>query len=207
MTRVIRVIVAVLTMVVPLLGLVSCDIDKLTTRPDTAAVPPQDDQRLPLVKGQGPPLEEPPDSIKVKGERIWRESRQASPMLVSGGASSYTILSQARSWLGVPYRYGGNSRSGIDCSHLVYQVYRGAGISSYPYLTTSQMRSSLGFACVNWNNEGGDVVLFRNLAHTGIYMGGGWMIDANSYYGKVTYDNLNSSYWQSMGPYPVRWMW
>lgn len=162
-----------------------------------------DEGVLPLIDGQGPPVQEPPDSIKAKGETILR---RAQPTLMIGGASSGTILAQSRSWLGVPYIWGGNSRSGVDCSHLVYQVYRGSGLSSYPYLTTAAMRNYSRFICVNWNDDGGDIVMFGKLAHTGIYIGGGWMIDANSYMGKVTYDNLRDSYWQAQQPFPVRYM-
>lgn len=48
------------------------------------------------------------------------------------------ILSVARSYLGVPYRLGGASRSGIDCSGLVLVAYRdGAGIN-LPHRATLQ---------------------------------------------------------------------
>ena len=195
-----------------IIGLSGCNFGRLMTNPDVqlaaphnATLPPSvDDARLPLVNGQGPPLEDPPDSIKAKGEKILRGLTQNQPLLTISGVSSSTILGTTRSWLGVPYAWGGNSRSGIDCSHLVYQVYRGSGIGSYPYMTTSQMKTAYYFMCVNWNN-GGDIVLFRSLSHTGIYVGGGWMIDADSYYNKVMYDNLNTAYWQQWGPYPVRW--
>lgn len=39
------------------------------------------------------------------------------------------IVAQARSWLGVMYLWGGTSRSGIDCSGLVYRCLNGAGIA------------------------------------------------------------------------------
>jgi cell wall-associated NlpC family hydrolase len=36
------------------------------------------------------------------------------------------MLEIADEWKGIPYFYGGNSKSGIDCSHFVYQVLNGA---------------------------------------------------------------------------------
>jgi cell wall-associated NlpC family hydrolase len=33
------------------------------------------------------------------------------------------IVAEAKSWQGTPYRYSGDSRSGIDCSHFVFSVY------------------------------------------------------------------------------------
>lgn len=34
------------------------------------------------------------------------------------------LYSEASRWLGVPYRYGGKSRTGVDCSGFVGQVYQ-----------------------------------------------------------------------------------
>lgn len=172
-----------------------------STAPLAMSPTPFNDQ-LPLVNGQGPPQETPPDSIVSRAKEFLR---RAGPLKLIGGVSSTTIVNNATTWIGVPYYWGGNSRSGIDCSHLVYQVYRQSGLSSYPYLTTDQMKRYSRFICVNWDDWGGDIVLFTGLSHTGIYMGGGWMIDANSRYG-VTWDNLNSSYWQFFHPYPVRYV-
>lgn len=35
------------------------------------------------------------------------------------GISEYAVVLEAYSWLGVPYQYGGESKSGVDCSGLV----------------------------------------------------------------------------------------
>jgi cell wall-associated NlpC family hydrolase len=53
-------------------------------------------------------------------------------------ATASRVLSVARSYLGVPYRLGGASRNGIDCSGLVMVAYRdGAGIR-LPHKATLQ---------------------------------------------------------------------
>jgi cell wall-associated NlpC family hydrolase len=119
------------------------------------------------------------------------------------GVSSTTILNQTYSWLGVPYVYGGNGRGGIDCSHLVYQVYRNVGIP-YPYMTTPAMRSSARFISVK--PVPGVIILFWGINHCGIYIGNGWMIDANYYYGKVRYDYIYDSYWAPLRPNAVRFI-
>lgn len=116
--------------------------------------------------------------------------------------ASASIASVAYQWIGVPYRYGGNSRNGVDCSHLVYQVYQGAGEYWYPYMTVAQLQCCPYFTFVSANKaKSGDLVLFFGLDHVGIYIGNGYMIDANSFYGEVMIDNLNSSYWKQLFPY------
>lgn len=35
-----------------------------------------------------------------------------------------SLYREAANWLGVPYKYGGNTKSGVDCSGLVCQIYR-----------------------------------------------------------------------------------
>lgn len=119
------------------------------------------------------------------------------------GVSSTRIINQTFLWLGVPYVYGGNSRSGIDCSHLVYQVYQNVGIP-YPYMTTATMRLSSRFISVN--PVPGDIILFWGINHCGIYIGDGWMIDANSYYGRVRFDYIYDSYWAPLRPNGVRFI-
>lgn len=185
-------------------GLVGCQAGNRIDNP--AATPTSgDDGRLPTINGLTPPRHEPPDSIKVRAEQMLRGRGYArTENTYIAGVYVGNIINQAYSWIGVRYAYGGNSRSGVDCSHLVYQVYRGAGIGSYPFLTTAQMQSYGRFICVN--PDYGDIILFRSLGHTGIYVGGGWMIDANSYYGRVMYDYISDPYWRQFAPYAVRYM-
>ncbi len=33
------------------------------------------------------------------------------------------IVTEAKTWQGTPYRYGGENRHGIDCSHFVFSIY------------------------------------------------------------------------------------
>ncbi|HEX9058875.1 MAG TPA: NlpC/P60 family protein, partial [Clostridia bacterium] len=49
----------------------------------------------------------------------------AAAAIPSGDA----IVKDAEKWIGTPYKYGGNSRKGIDCSHFVNTVYKEVGLS------------------------------------------------------------------------------
>jgi cell wall-associated NlpC family hydrolase len=81
----------------------------------------------------------------------------------------------ARDYLGVPYRWGGSSPSGFDCSGLVYFVYGRLGVG-LPRVTYSQWNA--GRHVLRSQLEPGDLVFFYGHSHVGIYIGGGQFIHA-----------------------------
>jgi hypothetical protein len=77
------------------------------------------------------------------------------------------IIQAAETYLGVPYEWGGSSREGIDCSHLVSVSIKEAGIP-YSYSTTGTMSQNTSLRSIAQSEAGiGDVILF--VGHTGIY--------------------------------------
>jgi len=81
----------------------------------------------------------------------------------------------AASELGVPYRYGGSSPSGFDCSGLVAYVYAKLGIS-LPHNAAAQY--SYGRSVGRGHLKPGDLVFFHGLGHVGLYIGHGRIIHA-----------------------------
>ena len=84
-----------------------------------------------------------------------------------------SIVSYARSMIGVPYRYGGNSPyRGFDCSGLVYHVFRRHGIW---VPRTARAQAAVGRPVPRRLLKPGDLVFFwsrRWKWHVGIYIGG-----------------------------------
>lgn len=81
----------------------------------------------------------------------------------------------ARQQLGVPYRWGGSSPSGFDCSGLVSWVYGRLGVglphnAAALYGVGRRVRLS--------SMRPGDLVFFSGLGHVGIYIGGGQFVHA-----------------------------
>lgn len=117
----------------------------------------------------------------------------ASAAPVSGSR----ILAEAQKYLGCPYRAGGSSPSGFDCSGFVYYVLKQVGLS--PFRTpTEQYRQ--GISVTKGNLQTGDLVFFSSnsgssITHVGIYSGNGQFIHApNSRY-VISYSSLTSGYW------------
>lgn len=103
----------------------------------------------------------------------------------------------AKNMVGKPYRYGGHSPSGFDCSGLVYYSYTRVGIS-VPRTTRSQLRA--GIPVASKSLRVGDLVFFdqegRKFSHVGIYIGNGRFVHAPSSGKHVRIDSLNQRYWR-----------
>ena len=100
-------------------------------------------------------------------------------------------------WKKTPYRYGGESLHGVDCSSLVQHIYRDYFGVNLPRTTKEQAKS--GYWIARRDVREGDLVLFKtgyNSRHSGIYLEKGNFINSSSKYG-VTISNLNNPYWRS----------
>ncbi len=116
-------------------------------------------------------------------------SRSAEAQTVSGDA----IVSDAQSYLGVPYVWGGESRAGVDCSGLVTAVFSDFGIylphSSYAQFSYGTPVSTPGPGDLVFSDYG-----YGFASHVGIAVGNGQMIDAPYPGTVVRYDPIISSY-------------
>ncbi|WP_051196553.1 C40 family peptidase [Jonesia quinghaiensis] len=86
------------------------------------------------------------------------------------------IVDAARDWIGVPYKWGGNTTAGVDCSGLVKNVLAEFGISM-PRVARQQMHEGRAVGSLK-DAQAGDLLVFNNGTHIGIYVGDGKMIDA-----------------------------
>lgn len=110
------------------------------------------------------------------------------------------ILTEAQTYLGTPYRYGGMTRNGIDCSAFVLSVFGAAAGLSLPRVAASQ--SQEGEKIEKENLQKGDLIFFshgRRISHVGIVEsvteeGEIKFIHAATSKG-VMVSSLNDSYW------------
>ena len=108
------------------------------------------------------------------------------------------VVAAAARVAGAPYRYGGYTPRGFDCSGLVYYAHRQVGIS-VPRTTAGQQRHARRVSLDNL--RAGDVLFFRlegkKVSHVGIYAGSGNFIHAPSTGKYVSYASLTSEFWRS----------
>lgn len=105
------------------------------------------------------------------------------------------LYKQLSRWEGAPYKLGGMSKRGVDCSGFVHLTYKNKLGINIP--RTTQLLSKVGSTINPSNLKPGDLVFFRprnKLRHVGIYIGNGEFIHASSSKG-VTKSKLNSPYW------------
>jgi cell wall-associated NlpC family hydrolase len=99
--------------------------------------------------------------------------------------------------VGKPYRFGGSSPSGFDCSGLVLYSYKQAGVA-LPHSTDKQRSASRVVKVAELRR--GDLLFFnqegKKHGHVGIYVGEGKFVHAPSSGKSVRSDSLDSPYWK-----------
>jgi probable lipoprotein NlpC len=117
---------------------------------------------------------------------------------VSAGDARARLVKAAQTYRGVPYRYGGLDRRGLDCSGLVFLSFRDGLQVEVPrraedlYHWTEKLERD--------QVQPGDLVFFQQkgrIFHVGIYIGEGWFFHAASSGPKtgVMYSRLDESFW------------
>ena len=130
-------------------------------------------------------------TFKKKGKSY--KSLDIGHQPVSGNVKE--VLTSANTFTGVPYKFGGTTPAGFDCSGYIRYVFQKIGFDM-PRQADEQY--TVGKKVEKSNLQPGDLVFFETyepgISHSGIYIGDGQFISATSSSGVAVAD-INDSYW------------
>lgn len=115
----------------------------------------------------------------------------------ASAASQKSVITVANKYIGTPYKYGGITPKGFDCSGLVNYSYKQVG-KKLPRTAADMYKK--GKTVKKADLKKGDLVFFstykKGASHVGIYIGDNKFIHSSSSKG-VKIDKLSNSYWKT----------
>ncbi|WP_139906105.1 C40 family peptidase [Clostridium thermarum] len=129
------------------------------------------------------------------------EQQTTTPQVNDRETKINTVISKAKSLLGTPYVWGGESlqEGGFDCSGLTQYVYKMVGVDLN---RISADQAKQGTTVSRANLQPGDLVFYSfegtsNINHVGIYIGENKMIHSPKAGDVVKITDISTSYWES----------
>ena len=105
------------------------------------------------------------------------------------------LIQESFKYLGVPYVWGGEQASGMDCSGFTQKVFCDRGM---PIPRTADLQFEVGQVVPRGQEQPGDMVFFETYcpgaSHVGIYMGRNQFVHASSGAGYITFGDLRDEY-------------
>jgi cell wall-associated NlpC family hydrolase len=132
-----------------------------------------------------------------KPGQIYWDSTHSHVNLRNSQLVKKTLYKQYRTWKGTPYRYGGLTKSGIDCSGFVYMTFKRQFGVQLPRSTKEMIE--VGQNVTGNRLKPGDLLFFTTGFfdhHVGIYLGSSKFLHASESHG-VMISSLNNQYWTS----------
>jgi cell wall-associated NlpC family hydrolase len=159
------------------------------------------------------PSADPTDNVASQLNAKWLQENsgayagftQAAPAVVPASYSTGAVandwgdrlVSRAMKYLGTPYRYGGTSPGGFDCSGFVYYLYGAVFGQSIPRMPHDMARE--GMPVARSDLKRGDLVFFGyrgTFTHVGIYAGNDQFVHATHRGSPVQVTPLDADYYR-----------
>jgi len=178
--------------------------DVKAARPEPPPAPPATEP--PLKKGKPPARGAKPQPPATAGgapvepaePKATASAEVASPRVVS--EEERRLRANVEPWIGTPYKLGGETKAGIDCSAFTRAVYKTTYDVQIPRIVQDQQ--AMGVPVERDALEIGDLVFFRTQGmgpmfkswHVGIYVGNGEFAQSSGRRG-VIISRLDNYYW------------
>ena len=108
------------------------------------------------------------------------------------------LYSTIQGWIGTPYKYGGTTKAGVDCSAFVGHIYKEV-YNIQLHRVADDIRKDVTLITRSELREG-DVVFFTNskgrVSHVGIYLKDGLFVHSSTSRG-VIISRLDDKYWSA----------
>lgn len=127
--------------------------------------------------------------------------KNSDSLLSSYGLTEQEFESEAKEFLGIPYRKGGTSTRGLDCSGFARMIYNRLFGIDLPHNSVDQFQSAdLEKITSTRELQPGDLIFFggnkkKRINHVGVYLSDGQFIHASSSQG-VMVSSLDDQYWK-----------
>ena len=159
------------------------------------------------------PAADPTDNVASQLNAKWLQENggayagftQAAPAVVPASYATSAVandwgdrlVSRAMKYLGTPYRYGGTTPAGFDCSGFVYYLYGAVFGQNIPRMPHDMARE--GTPVAQSDLKRGDLVFFGHrgtFTHVGIYAGNGQFVHATHRGSPVMVTALDADYYR-----------
>lgn len=149
-----------------------------------------------IAKNQSPNIKINKDSFKIPTQNSFTDKTSyitEDGTFMNQEDFAYLLRTEAESWIGVPYKWGGVDKSGVDCSAFVQNVFANIGFS---LPRTAALQYDFSNKIDDNSRKVGDLIFFRksdDISHVGIYLGNDEVIHASSSQG-VIIQSLNTQF-------------
>ena len=142
--------------------------------------------------------------INTSERRVYDTTSRSGIVDRTAASDNAALIDFAKSFLGIPYVYGGSTPAGFDCSGFVMYVFSQFGVS---LSRTTYTQVNEGTYVPKDQLRMGDLVFFApggNVNHVGIYISDGNFIHSTHTGDVVKISNLNSPGYYSNNYYTAR---
>lgn len=135
--------------------------------------------------------------VRTNSNEKVREAAKQKEIARAAPKKKSSLEDVIKPWMGTKYKLGGTSKSGIDCSGYVMQIYKEYYGIALDHHAETIYKDSRGSSVGRGSLKEGDLIFFGDfwgISHVGIYLNGDRFTHASTSRG-VMISPMNDKYW------------